>query len=155
MATQLGARDKRIQSYIYDRKQLNLREARGVVAAKTGWDAAALDDAEHWYRNFLWLAYRTMKRDPRKVVGIRQDADEFWHAHILDTEYYSEVCEKILGKRGFLHHKPATRNTAATEKIRAASLKDYREEFPDEFEVDIHIGPFVIPCFWHIFLGGG
>ena len=58
------------------------------------------DLAEREYRRFLTLktAFPSADLVPSKL------ADEFWHAHILDTAAYARDCEKVFG--GFLHHFP-------------------------------------------------
>lgn len=58
------------------------------------------DLAEREYRRFLTLkaAFPGVSLVPSKL------ADEFWHAHILDTAAYARDCEKVFG--GFLHHFP-------------------------------------------------
>jgi len=53
------------------------------------------------YRQFLHLIvcnrYNT-------VVPRSRDLDDFWHEHILDTTWYAEDCNTILGS--FIHHNP-------------------------------------------------
>lgn len=58
------------------------------------------DFAEQEYKRFLALKYFYPKETlvPNKLV------DEFWHAHILDTNNYQIDCMKIFG--AFLHHYP-------------------------------------------------
>lgn len=34
------------------------------------------------------------------------EADRHWHAHLLDTRAYAEMCRERFGR--FLHHEPAT-----------------------------------------------
>ena len=60
----------------------------------------ACDLAEREYRRFLTLkaAFPGVNLVPSKL------ADEFWHAHILDTAAYARDCESVFG--GFLHHFP-------------------------------------------------
>ncbi len=150
MATRLSATDKRKQAYIYDPKKLDLDAVRALVRAKNkDWNANALKDAEHWYRNFLWVAYR-YRAKKRIRVGIRRDADEFWHAHILDTEDYAKVCRRLLGRSGFLHHKPSTQDAKDNARVAKASMAAYQEECPDDFPGGRQTQPFQIPCFWHL-----
>jgi hypothetical protein len=145
-ARKLTGKETRVHDYVY--KKLNLRNVRGLVKDTTGWDTATLDSAERWYRNYLWLAYRY--RLSRQAVGIERHADQYWHAHIIDTEDYAKVCQTILGKRGFLHHKPVRKSVAVSPRLRAQTEAAYRKEFPDEFmEIRVVI-EFDMPCFWHL-----
>ncbi len=146
----LSARDKRVKDYIY--KGLKLTNVRAVVKEQNAdWSTEQLNDAERWYRNFLWLAYRRGTKG--QILGIEKRADQFWHAHVLYTEDYAEACRKILGKRGFIHHRPPRNAKQLNERVVKASEKAYRKEFPDEFLVLISIGPFDIPCLLHIIFG--
>jgi hypothetical protein len=142
----MAGRDAKVHDYIY--KTMNLRNVRSLVKDTTGWDKKTLDSAEHWYRNYLWLAYR--HRRSRQAVGIERNADQFWHAHILDTEDYAKVNQTILGRRGFLHHRPVRKGAAVSPRLRARTLAAYREEFPDEVTVRMVL-EFQMPCFWHLF----
>jgi len=53
------------------------------------------------YRNFLFL---NRKYHANEALPPSEDIDEFWHAHILDTEAYAKDCQAIFGK--FMHHYP-------------------------------------------------
>ncbi|HEX9993747.1 MAG TPA: hypothetical protein VGB14_12535 [Acidimicrobiales bacterium] len=59
-----------------------------------------LDVLEQEYRRFLALrlAYPAEEITPCRAV------DQFWHAHILDTEAYASDCEQLFGR--FVHHYP-------------------------------------------------
>jgi hypothetical protein len=151
MATRMTANDAKVHDYIY--KRLNLREVRALVKDNTGWDKKTLDDAEDWYRNYLWLAYRN--RRSRQPVGIERHADHFWHAHILDTEDYAKVCQKILGRRGFLHHKPVARKAATSPRLQQQTTLAYAAVQHEFVKPRPHHGfaPFDMPCFWHIVFG--
>lgn len=144
----LSARDKRVKDYVY--KGLKLTKVRSAVRENNpDWSPEQLKNAERWYRNFLWLAYRRGTKG--EILGIEKSADQFWHAHVLYTEDYAEACRQILGRRGgFIHHTPPRKASQRNEKVARASEKAYREEFPDEFLVLIAIGPFDIPCIWHL-----
>jgi len=64
-----------------------------------GWDRARTLSAVEEYRRFLYL---TVTRTETIVPS--HDADEVWHAHILDTAKYREDCQEAFGF--FLDHFP-------------------------------------------------
>ena len=65
-----------------------------------GWTLEQVMRAARRYRQFLSLAAKY----PDRVIVPTGEIDEFWHAHILDTEKYAEDCERIFGS--ILHHFP-------------------------------------------------
>jgi hypothetical protein len=58
------------------------------------------DEAESLYRRFLALQMRY----PDRKICPTGPIDEFWHAHILDTEAYRRDCLTLFGHA--LHHYP-------------------------------------------------
>lgn len=53
------------------------------------------------YFKFIALAVEyEINVTPSKII------DEIWHAHILYTKRYKQLCEKLNGKDFFLHHNP-------------------------------------------------
>ncbi len=54
------------------------------------------------YKNFLLL----IKMHPDLYLVPTRDIDEWWHAHILYTQRYTNDCMKIYGH--YLHHEPAS-----------------------------------------------
>lgn len=64
------------------------------------WDSAKLRDTAEWYRRLLYL--RAIEK--RAVLVPTNDIDEFWHAHILNTDKYRNDCEKLF--HGFIDHRP-------------------------------------------------
>lgn len=65
-----------------------------------GWTREMADSAEELYRKFLALNIRY----PDQKICPTGPIDEFWHAHILDTQAYARDCELLFGR--FLHHFP-------------------------------------------------
>ena len=56
--------------------------------------------------------------------------DELWHALILDTLAYKEVCELMLGEGGFIHHNPRGGHDVAARNARVKRTVDlYRKAF--------------------------
>lgn len=64
------------------------------------WTEEYQDEVEDLYRDFLAL---NMVYPDRKICPTGP-IDDFWHAHILDTQAYVGDCEILFGK--FLHHFP-------------------------------------------------
>jgi hypothetical protein len=67
-----------------------------------GWTDADADEAELWYRHFLWMCYLSDERRP--VAGLSRKADKLWHNHILNTIRYTDDCNRIFHQ--YLHHQP-------------------------------------------------
>jgi hypothetical protein len=51
-----------------------------------------------------YLALRLLSPDP--VMMLSADVDEVWHASILFTRLYANLCQRVFGH--FLHHDPET-----------------------------------------------
>ncbi|MDF3885499.1 glycine-rich domain-containing protein [Cupriavidus basilensis] len=75
-------------------------KAKLLHRAQARWTAETLTAAESGYRQFLKLAAKY----PDAPVVPSELVDEFWHAHILDTQRYACDCERIFGH--VLHHDP-------------------------------------------------
>jgi hypothetical protein len=72
---------------------------------------------ERLYKNFLIL----MRKYPRKILVPTREVDEFWHNHILDTQRYTNDCQRIFGHYG--HHTPGD----------VAPLKKHKKEMQQHF----------------------
>lgn len=97
-----------------------------------GWSLEHCDEAEHWYKRFLFL-YKKYPNSPLVPVG---DVDIFWHQHILDTRKYADDCDKIFGH--FLHHFPYFGLRGAED---AANLKNAAAETCSIFEKEYGESP--------------
>lgn len=95
---ELTRSDHRAQTKIYD---LDLKKIMQGIRKKRRWTAKRTKDAEHWYKNFLWMCYLNRQRP---VAALGRDADLVWHDHILDTKRYQADCKAIFG--GYLNHQP-------------------------------------------------
>jgi hypothetical protein len=73
---------------------------KGKVIQEKGWTHEQCEEAEGLYRRFLALNLRY----PERKVCPTGPIDEFWHAHILDTEAYERDCMVLFGR--LLHHFP-------------------------------------------------
>jgi len=65
-----------------------------------GWTANQVDEAEKFYKRFLFLSAKY----PKQPLVPTKHIDAFWHWHILDTQKYSADCISVFGV--FLHHFP-------------------------------------------------
>jgi hypothetical protein len=71
-----------------------------VLSRLPGWDGARFDAALTSYRQFLELC----RRNPGARVMCPDEADEVWHAHMLDSSNYRRDCNRIFGS--YLDHDP-------------------------------------------------
>jgi hypothetical protein len=99
-AQKLVHRDAALEEAVRRVSALDFTMLKRKLVDEQGWTAEVCEEAEHLYRKFLALniRYRDRKVCPTGPI------DEFWHAHILDTEAYARDCEAILGE--YLHHFP-------------------------------------------------
>ena len=70
------------------------------LVTQQGWSRQNAEEICKLYKNYLFLSAKY----PEKKLPPSEDVDEFWHAHILDTQKYHGDCEKIFGY--YLHHYP-------------------------------------------------
>jgi hypothetical protein len=64
------------------------------------WTEEAIAEAEETYRRFLALNLLY----PGETIAVNHVLDEYWHAHILDTQAYADDCAAVFGS--LLHHYP-------------------------------------------------
>lgn len=96
-----------------------------------GWSSGYQDEVEGLYRRFLALniVYPDRKVCPTGPI------DEFWHAHILDTQAYARDCDYLFGH--FLHHFPYFGMRGPEDYMALQSaFDDSRELFIRHFGVD-------------------
>lgn len=67
---------------------------------RKGWTPDRAAQAVEIYGMFL--TFHRLFPDERHALSV--DADEVWHAHLIDTRAYHADCERILGR--YLHHDP-------------------------------------------------
>lgn len=104
--------------------RLDLRKLVDKAVKLHRWREKRAGDADIWYRNFLWLTYKSSF--PIAMLG--RDADELWHLHILDTRKYRADCEKVFGH--FLEHvplygEPTARDLAMYKQTQEAYLAEF------------------------------
>ena len=85
---------------------LNLKSVRDAMMEKHGWPMERADAAQEEYKRFLTLLQ--MRPGFMLVPWLdsqgRDDLDQFWHQHILDTAKYGDDCKALFGR--MIHHNP-------------------------------------------------
>jgi hypothetical protein len=81
-----------------------------------GWTPETVTRAELGYRQFLKLSAKY----PTVAIVPGEEVDQFWHAHILDTQRYAPDCERIFGY--VLHHNPYVGIDGAEDEARLFEL---------------------------------
>jgi hypothetical protein len=85
---------------------LYLGSVRDAMMEKHGWTQERADAAQAEYVRFLTLLQKKPKfmLVPWLDEHGRDDLDQFWHQHILDTAKYAADCQTLFGK--MIHHNP-------------------------------------------------
>jgi hypothetical protein len=80
--------------------ELDFSMLKQKLGQEKGWSPEYQEEVESLYRRYLALnvVYPDRKICPTGPI------DEFWHAHILDTQAYERDCDYLFGH--FLHHFP-------------------------------------------------
>jgi hypothetical protein len=78
----------------------DLTRVRARLLKEGELDAEAVDPAILEFRRYLGLSVV----DPRPLSMFSEDVDEVWHACVLFTRLYADLCDQALGY--FLHHEP-------------------------------------------------
>jgi hypothetical protein len=99
-AQALVRRDDALESALEQVSKVDFAMVRLKLVEETGWTLDACDEAESLYRKFLALNIRY----PDRKLCPNGPVDEFWHAHILDTQQYAADCAALFGQ--MLHHYP-------------------------------------------------
>lgn len=69
-----------------------------------GWPPEAVAVMEEQYRRFLALSAALQAAGSEVMLVPNRPIDEFWHAHIMDTEKYQADCQTVFGQ--YFHHFP-------------------------------------------------
>jgi hypothetical protein len=95
---------------------LDLTSVRDAMVEKHGWSIDRADSAQVEYVHFLTLLQ--MKPGfmlvPWTDAEGRDDLDQFWHQHILDTSKYAADCKALFGR--MIHHNPHVQRGSELEK---------------------------------------
>ena len=86
------------------RESLDFSLQKRKMTETFGWHPDIVLDMENLYIKFLALHKTLWSFNLSFTIIPNRLIDEFWHAHILDTEKYMEDCNKIFGK--YFHHFP-------------------------------------------------
>lgn len=76
------------------------KQIESTVKKKYGWNTKEFESATLEFLKFLSLALSA----PPSFIPVSEEIDEIWHVCILQTQEYSELCNKI-SPANFLHHK--------------------------------------------------
>lgn len=106
-------------------QNLEFANIRGRLQAEKHWSKKKVDAAEMWYKRFLMLALKY----PDMVLVPAEEVDEFFHAHVLDTQRYRKETKQIFGR--FLDHTP-TYGLVDLQASFDATNELYRKEFGED-----------------------
>lgn len=95
-------RDERIRGAVDLVAQIDLSKINRKLQYEDPdrWTDDRITEAEEAYRRFLVLNLLY----PEERLAVNEVLDDYWHAHILDTERYAADCDRIFGS--MLHHYP-------------------------------------------------
>lgn len=99
-AQALVQRDETLEAALRRVDALDFAMLKQKLIDEKGWTGETCDEVEGLYRRFLALNVRY----PETKICPTGPVDEFWHAHILDTQAYARDCQTLFG--GMLHHYP-------------------------------------------------
>lgn len=99
-AQQLVQLDARLIDALDRVSALDFTMLRSKLMEEKSWTVEMCDETEAMYRKFLALNLRY----PDQKICPTGPIDEFWHAHILDTQAYASDCDELFGQ--YLHHFP-------------------------------------------------
>lgn len=106
-----------------EERGIDLQSVRDAMVSRHGWVPERADAARVEYLKFLAI----LRRKPSFPVvpwltDGRDDLDQFWHQHILDTVKYSRDCHHLFGK--LIHHDPHLKKGSKEEVEAAKKTKD-------------------------------
>jgi hypothetical protein len=109
-----------------DRQRLNFVESwsltsiRKRVAREMDWSVEFSRLVETEYRKFIFLA----SIRPQISYGMAGPVDQFWHQHVLDTQDYLAMCQRVAGR--VIHHIPvdSKSNTLSADNSYSKTLSD-------------------------------
>lgn len=99
-AQALVVRDERLEAALAQVAKLDFTMLKSKLVSEQGWGPEICDEVEDLYRKFLALNMRY----PDQKICPTGPVDEFWHAHIVDTQAYEADCNVLFGR--LLHHYP-------------------------------------------------
>lgn len=87
-------------------EEIDLGSVSTAMVEKHGWSGARAEAAKNEYLRSLTL----LQRRPGFILAPwldeqgRDDLDQFWHQHILETAKYASDCQSLFGR--MIHHNP-------------------------------------------------
>jgi hypothetical protein len=115
-------------------EDLDLTSVREAMVEKHGWGVDRAREAQREYVRFLTLLQ--MKPGFMLIPWFdskgRDDLDQFWHQHILDTAKYAADCNTLFGQ--MIHHNPhvlkgSEQESDAAEKTRRLYTRTFKSGF--------------------------
>lgn len=96
--------------------ELDLQSVRDAMIEKHGWSEERAQVAQLEYVRFLILLQMRpgFMLVPWLDAQGRDDLDQFWHQHILDTAKYAADCKAVFGR--MIHHNPHVARGSAEEQ---------------------------------------
>lgn len=103
--------------------ELGLRSVRDAMIEKHGWTEERADAAQFEYVRFLILLQSKpgFMLVPWLDASGRDDLDQFWHQHILDTAKYAADCKALFAR--MIHHNPHVLRGSREEKDAAEKTR--------------------------------
>jgi len=95
------SKQQEINLTLIEMEKLDFMQMNAKLISYNGWTIAKALEAEVLYKK--WLALHKVYGELLEIAP-NDLVDEYWHAHILDTQKYMKDCEVILGR--YLHHYP-------------------------------------------------
>lgn len=98
-------RIERIEDVYEYIERLDLSRLKSILTSPSlpneqGIESLHADFCELHYKRWLFLR----RKHEGKQLPPSHDIDIMWHAHILDTYFYHEVCDRVFGY--YFHHYP-------------------------------------------------
>lgn len=115
---------RQVKSFIYD--ELDLTSVRQLAKETYKWDDATLDQAEHNYRDFLWVCYNFAVGETT-MTWISLLADKMGHTHLQNPAAFVADCQRIFGKKKALVHEALYEGRLVTEADCALARSHYIE----------------------------
>lgn len=126
---------------------IDLESVVQAMISRHGWVELRARQAEVEYRKFLVL----IKQRPGHLIipwrdeQGRDDLDQFWHQHILDTFKYDRDCRRVFGR--VVHHDPNVPPGSAKEVLSSKLTKrSYEKTFGGVVYGQVPAAPYVSGC---------
>jgi len=101
-----------VKSFIYD--ELDLTSVRQLAKDTFKWDDATVEQAEHNYRDFLWVC-ANFAGGETTMTWVSLLADMMGHTHLQNPAAFVAACEKIFGQGRALVHEPLYEERLVTQ----------------------------------------